>query len=81
VQRRNANTNSNSNSDINSNSNSDPDAKATSNTETPPNSATPPKPWSIAVIRRSVRDLHSIAFLAGHAMPNSSQGRFENLKI
>jgi hypothetical protein len=37
VQRRNANT------DTDIDSNSDPDAKATSNTETSPNSATPPK--------------------------------------
>jgi len=48
VQRRNAdadtNTNANANTDIDIDSNSDPDAKATSNTETPPNSVTPPKP-------------------------------------
>jgi hypothetical protein len=41
VQRWNANANTNTNSDIDSNTL--PDAKATSNTETPPNSATPPK--------------------------------------
>ena len=46
MQRRNADadTNTNANTDIDIDSNTLPDAKATSNTETPPNSATPPKP-------------------------------------
>jgi hypothetical protein len=78
VRRRHANTNTNGHPDNNTNADTLCHSKTYSYAPAAPNSSTSSNPLKRRpVIRRS----HSLAFVPGHAMPNSAKERFEIRKF